>query len=283
MYIQTYFTNGAGNQLFQYFFAYLLARHHRATLLNPPLDIMGVEEKIDVNAKKAEFDHVIGRYETDFLQFFASPFWRHLKLGRCYPEDYRIYVPHLEHLKIKFPPPRDVNEQDLVFHLRLGDRLLRRSDYEPGMKLDLGHLSTALSRFDFRRLHIVTDMPCWRKIDPWHLAEMHFHMMPGERRRVEPEVACDHFNDIFDFFSAFDPIVRIGNGVREDFRFMRRFKKVLFQHATLSWWAAAIGNAEQVGVYGPWRPNAGKLNRNLGRTPLAGWFSWGATDSEPQV
>lgn len=279
MYIQAYFTNGAGNQLFQYFFAYLLARHHRATLLNPMLDVIGVEERIDSRAQTAEFDHVIGKYETDFLRFFEDPFWRHLKLGRCYPEDYRIYVPHIEHLKAQFPPPSEVNEDDLIFHLRLGDRLLRRSDYDPGMKLDLTELSSAIGQFDFARLHIVTDMPCWRRIVPSELAQMRFHMMPGERRRIEPELACEHFNDIVDFFSAFDPIVHIGNSVSEDFHLIRCFKKVLFQHATLSWWGAAIGNAEQVGAYEPWRPNAGKLNRNLGRTPLPGWFSWGSTSS----
>ncbi|NKB63217.1 MAG: hypothetical protein GKR95_14225 [Gammaproteobacteria bacterium] len=275
MYIQAHFTNGAGNQLFQYFFAYLLARHHNATLLHSQLDVIEVNEKMDVCMQGIEFDHVIGRYETDFLRFFEEPFWRNLKLGRCYPEDYRIYIPHIDHLKSQFPPPSEVNERDLVFHLRLGDRLLRRQDYELGMKLDLTQLLGAINKIDFERLHIVTDMPYWRKLVPYDIKQMRFHMMPGEKRRIEPEIACDHFNNIVDFFSDFDLVVHTGNNVSEDFKFIRSFKKVLFQHATLSWWAAAIGNAEQVGVYGPWRPNAGKLNRNLGRTPLPGWFSWG--------
>ena len=44
-------------------------------------------------------------------------------------------------------PPSEVNEHDLVFHLRLGDRLLHRGSYAPDSKLDFCKLSAAIARF----------------------------------------------------------------------------------------------------------------------------------------
>ena len=54
----------------------------------------------------------------------------------------------------------------------------------------------------------------------------------------------------------------------------RELKNILFQHGTLSWWAAFLGNPNKVGVYGPWRPWKGQSNKNLGNTPIEGWFQW---------
>lgn len=159
MYIKVTFTNGVGNNLFQYFFGYLVARRHGGTLLNPPLAPIGVGGKFDWRAYLERFDHVVGDDETNFVRYFEAPFWHNLRLDKCYPMDYRVFLPYIGHLKERFPPPTEINEHDLVFHLRLGDRLLRRSDYAPGMKLDLDELSAAIRRFDFKRLHIVTDMP----------------------------------------------------------------------------------------------------------------------------
>ena len=60
----------------------------------------------------------------------------------------------------------------------------------------------------------------------------------------------------------------------EDFTFIRGFKNILFQHGTLSWWAAILSEADKVGVYGPWRPWKGDSNKNLSNVNIEGWFKW---------
>jgi hypothetical protein len=49
----------------------------------------------------------------------------------------------------------------------------------------------------------------------------------------------------------------------------------MFEHGTLSWWAAFLSDASRVGVYGPWRPWKGASNKNLSNVPLDTWFKWG--------
>lgn len=62
----------------------------------------------------------------------------------------------------------------------------------------------------------------------------------------------------------------IGRRVRDDFNFMRSIDKILLQHGTLSWWAAALSHTSKVRVFGPWSPIGGEKNRNLGQTNFDG-------------
>ena len=90
-------------------------------------------------------------------------------------------------------------------------------------------------------------------------------------------VAVDYFNSIVDGFSRYDPIVRCGCSLSSDFNYMRSFRKILFQHSTLAWWAACLGVATEVRVYGPWRKSKqiqGKENKNLSLVALPGWIKW---------
>ena len=73
--------------------------------------------------------------------------------------------------------------------------------------------------------------------------------------------------------SEYNPVV-VHRNVLDDFNFMRQFDKILFQHGTMSWWAAFLSNASQVGVYGPWRPWKGTSNKNLSDVKIDGWFKW---------
>ena len=49
----------------------------------------------------------------------------------------------------------------------------------------------------------------------------------------------------------------------------------MFKNSTFSWWAAVLSEASCVGVFGPWKPNKGNRNKNLGKMDIPGWFSWG--------
>ena len=73
--------------------------------------------------------------------------------------------------------------------------------------------------------------------------------------------------------SGFSPKV-VKRSIVDDFNFIRASDNILFEHGTLSWWAAVLSDAKKVGVYGPWRPWKGAKNKNLSKIPLQNWFQW---------
>ena len=116
-------------------------------------------------------------------------------------------------------------------------------------------------------------MPEWQKITVDELEKMQFHVSVPKEKSVTPQQSVDYFNSLVDGLAQFKPI-HCKNSVVGDFNFIRSFKKILFQHGTLAWWAAVLSDAEKVGVYGPWRPWKGASNKNLSDINLQGWFKW---------
>lgn len=263
------FTNGAGNNIFQYIYARLLADHYGLNLSCDGLDILDVTKTHYRKNKKLKTIK-IGLEETDFQQYFNIKEPCNF-IVHTYPEDYRVYKPHLEKIRSWFDEVPKTNEEDLVFHLRLGDRLLYKSSYEASMKVEAEEFVEAFEMFDFKRLHIVTDMNVWHRVTPKDVEKMVFHINVPDNLKVDSRVSAEYFNSLYDAFSKFDPIVRIGNSVKDDFNYMRSFDKIMFQHGTLSWWAAALSKASKVGFFAPWRCN----KRNMGQTDFDGWFGWG--------
>ena len=102
---------------------------------------------------------------------------------------------------------------------------------------------------------------------------MKFHLNTPAHERVPVEETVKYFNAFVEGFAQFNPIVE-KRSIVEDFNFIRKFKNILFEHGTLSWWAAFLSDAEKVGVYGPWRPWKKDTNKNLSQIPLDTWFKW---------
>ena len=207
------------------------------------------------------------------LSFFNKKYSGHGFNVRGYFEDYLIYKDHLDEIRLWLTPVDKTNTEDLVLHLRLGDRLFYRNSYDPGMKVEPECFLRAIEKFDFHRLHIVTDMKVWDKITVEQAMKMRFHI----RTPSEPDVmkmGVNHMNSLVESFKPLSPIVRLNQKISDDFNFIRSFDKILFQHGTLAWWAAAVSHASKVGVYGPWRPTKGPKNKNLGKADFPGWFGW---------
>jgi len=271
--VQVKFTNGAGNNIFQYVYSRLLAEKYGLNLSCEGLDLLDIPPTYYRFNKK--FDTIkIDTNETDFHQYFKLK-ELHNFIVYTYPEDYTIYKPHLDEIRTWFKDVPKTNNEDLVFHLRLGDRLLYNYSYDKRILVKPEEYLKVIERFKFNKLYIVTDMKVWRPISAKEVEKMEFHVHVPKGDRIDPEVATSYFNSLYDSFLELDPIVRINYSVKDDFNFMRSFDKILFQHGTLSWWAAALSHASQVGVFGPWRPTDGKMNKNLGKTDFLGWFSWG--------
>jgi hypothetical protein len=142
---------------------------------------------------------------------------------------------------------------------------------------------TALTSLE--RLHIVSDLPEWRTYTGEELQQLSFHRDIPASEAVPISESVAYLNEMVEGLSRCQPQFR-STSPAEDFDYLRTFDQVLFEHGTLSWWAAVLSGASKVGVYGPWRPWRGASNRNLSQVPLDGWFQWdrkvaGNSDGHP--
>lgn len=270
-------TNGFGNNLFQYIAARLLAEKHNKKLIviPPSKTYYGTDElkRINVQFLSAEREGALAYVnDTNYLAAFKPEYSKFSFVMCGYFEDYRFYIDHIEKIKTWFPQPAEVNKKDLVIHLRAGDRLFYKNEFDT--KPTAKHFKKAIKNFNFDGLHIVSDMPKWDHINIKELNHMNFHYNVPKKQRVEAQKSVDYFNSLVDCFSKYNPVFR-KRSVADDFQFIRGFNNILFQHGTMSWWAAVLSEAEKVGVYGPWRPWKGASNKNLSNVPIDNWFKWG--------
>jgi len=268
-------TNGFGNNLFQYNAARLLATYHnqQVVALPPSADYYGIQEfkKIGILIETQEVPECLRVNETNFTHYFKSEYKKSNFLVSGYFENYKYFKNNIDLIKSWYPQVRKHNTNDLILHLRAGDRLFYANEYDS--KPAASNFINAISQFDFEKLYIVTDMPEWRTITTEDLQNMKFHVDVPIEKRITPQQSVEYFNSIVNGLSQFNPILS-KKSIAEDFSFIRGFNNILFQHGTLAWWAAVLSEAEKVGVYGPWRPWKGASNKNLSNINLEGWFKW---------
>ena len=268
-------TNGFGNNIFQYVAARLLANFHQQKLIVlPPTDDYYAQpclERLGVRFGGQFEGEVIHVDDRSYKTWLNTQYQDHNFLLRGYFEDYTYYLNDLSLIKGWFPPAAHKNTDDLVIHFRAGDRLLFKNEFDSKPRVE--NYLNAIKKFHFDKLHIVTDMPAWDYITVGGLQQMRFHRNVDKEVSVDPQLSVDYFNSFIDGFSQYSPLVE-KREIDEDFNFIRSFDKILFQHGTLGWWAAALSDAQKVGVYGPWRPFKGASNKNLSQMPLDGWFQW---------
>jgi hypothetical protein len=272
-------TNGFGNNIFQYVAARILAEHHKKEVFAIPFAknyyaIPCLEKK---GIKFADFtgqtsnNVLLYISELNYLESFNGEYPNSDFVLSGYFEDYRYFIDHRDKIKSWFPKVKVREERDLVLHFRTGDRLFMKNEFYT--KPSVEKYINAINKFNFERLHIVTDMPKWDYVTENELKNMKFHNIIPEDEKVPIQHSVQYFNSFVDALKPFDPIVE-NRSVGEDFDFIRSFRNILFEHGTLSWWAAFLSEAQKVGVYGPWRAFKGNKNKNLSQIPLAGWFKW---------
>ena len=269
-------TNGFGNNLFQSIAAKILADHNKDELMliepfhgyyaKSCLEKMG----FSFCSRPPLYSYIIGdkNYKTSFLKVDTK---EHNVLLTGYFEDFRYYFNIRQRIKKWFPivEPRT---KTLAVHLRTGDRLFMKNEFY--LKPPPIAYKEAIERFDFDELHVITDFPVWKQITPEELSSFEFHTRVDDNQRVSLAESANYFNSLQELISDYSPKFK-KRGLLEDFNFIRSCDNVLFEHGTLSWWAAFLSDAKKVGVYGPWRPWKGASNKNLSQVPLDGWFKWG--------
>tara|TARA_R110000822_G_scaffold8451_11_gene33214 strand:+ start:6521 stop:7351 length:831 start_codon:yes stop_codon:yes gene_type:complete len=269
-------TNGFGNNLFQYNAACVLARFHNTEVLAMPpyRDYYAIECLGKIGVKFGDPNHsdlksVNG--DKEYVQSFNKKLHGQDILLSGYFEDYRFYLSSRESLMSNFPDVKKRSDKDLVFHLRTGDRLFMKNEFF--LKPKPEDYISAINNFKFNRLHIVTDLPKWETVTKDKLSKMRFHINVPNSESVPIEHSVSYLNSLIEALEVFNPIVQ-RRSVGEDFNFIRTFDNILFEHGTMSWWAAFLSKATKVGVYGPWRPWKEASNKNLSSVPLNNWFKW---------
>ena len=274
--VVVHLTNGFGNNIFQYVAGRLLSTFHNQELIvippsadyyaNSDLKLLNIGLSDSIN-----FDNCVDVNDHNYIMFFDKKYEdKNFKL-EGYFEDFRFYFDNIDLIKSWFPKVENRNDNDLVIHFRTGDRLFYKNEFDSKPKVE-SYLK-AIDKFNFDRLHIVTDMNKWDYITTEELSSIKFHKSVPKEQSVDLQLAVDYFNSFIDGFSKYNPIMK-NRIIVEDFNFIRTFKNILFQYGTLGWWASVLSDATNVGVYGPWRSWKGDKNKNLSEINLEGWFKW---------
>lgn len=273
------FTNGVGNNLFQHVYCRLLAEQYNYYYAHPQLLVLNEPDTIGGDSRISKLKNGFPTFEIDtsdkhspdYHSFFKGLDGQNIRF-KGYPEDFTLYNSVMAKIRAWHPCPPLLSQTDLVFHLRLGDRLLMAGAYKNDNILTAAEIDEVISRFSCDRLVVVTDMPYWKEINVKDVMEMKFHRAVLPEDRIDPMLSVQYFNMLYGCLQKYNPIVRTGYSPEEDFDYMRRYSQIIFQHGTLAWWAAALGNATRVAVLQRWR---GAKNTNLGWTDLPGWERWG--------
>ena len=166
-------TNGFGNNLFQYIAGRLLAEFHNQKFfcetleenyyasqylksLNVPIYKRSIKDKIATKFSSIYLS------DDNYLNYFEEKYKKKHFILKGYFEDNRIFKQHINKIRNWFPHQNKTNINDLVLHFRGGDRLFYKNEfaYKPSPESFL----SAIGRFEFEKLYIVTDMPFWNYI-----------------------------------------------------------------------------------------------------------------------
>lgn len=268
-------TNGFGNNLFQYNAGKLLAEYlnQKVCVIPPTHDYYAIPclENLGMDFDPPHLSGYNMLTDANYKTAFNKEYAEYNFFLKGYFEDYTIFSKDIKEIKSWYPPVKKRDNNDLVIHFRAGDRLFYKNEFYSKPSVD--RYISAIEKFDFEEIHIVTDMPKWDFINEGQLKEMRFHRIVPEYQSVPIKESVDYFNSFVEGLSKYNPKMQ-NRSVSEDFNFIRTFDNILFQHGTLSWWASVLSEASSVGVYGPWRPWKGDSNKNLSKIDLPGWFQW---------
>jgi hypothetical protein len=283
-------TIGFGNNLFQYCYSRLLALQHNLLFISPSIPELSIEKSPEQVPNLPTFYVNDKNYKQ---ALYSENLQGKNVIVSGYFEDYKLFSSHLEQIRGWFPRVEKANTEDVVLHLRMQNRLVQESHYK-------NHITTlsikkVLEKFDFNKLHIVTDLEKWETYNQEDIQKIQHEIKNGPNpnpRWVPTEKSLQYVNYLIDGLSSLEPIVHCNGaevmkgtgGLRgnfiEDFNFLRRFEQVIIHNSTFSWWAATLSGAEKVAIYDPWKiAKPPEQRRNLGKTNYKGWFSWGGEEA----
>lgn len=284
------FTIGFGNNLFQYTYGRLLAEKNGLAFNHRAIPEVGIAAQSATYNKS--LPTVVVNDSNYKKIFFTQDVSQCNVLVSGYFEDYKILENHLPQIREWFTPVAVTNTKDLILHLRLQNRLIQVSHNRNHISAD--SFKEAISKFDYDRLHIVTDAEKWSPYTLDDIEKIRHEISigpnpPHNSPWVEPEQSLEYMNHLIEGFEELNPIahcngaetIKGSGGLRgsfiDDFNLLRSFDQVIVFNSTFSWWAATLSGASKVAIFNPWKiAKPKKQRRNLGSTSFPGWLSWGA-------
>lgn len=279
--VEIVFANGFGNNLFQYAFGRLFAEMYDLNLRHKGLIKIGIEpENCEPNPDFETITISDGSHADEIYHeyFDGDPKRKNYNYFiKGHFEDFTLYKPYIDRIRTWYPKVEKTNTRDLIVHIRLHNRLLEWNHRINQITAE-GY-RRALEKFDFDKLYIVSDAEQWGCVTEDDMRALRKKLQKGAKKQMSSvQESMDYMNSLVDGFKQYDPIFR-HTTLMGDFDFIRSFDKILVYNSTFAWWAAALSDATQVGVFEPWKPR--KLygrNKNLGKTDFDGWFRWGSMD-----
>ena len=284
------FTIGFGNNLFQYCYARILAETHGLDLSHDAIPELGIEAK---NVKNVSFLPTIVANDSNYKKLLFTQIPKCNIVVSGYFEDYKIFKPHLYKIRNWFTKHEITNTEDVILHLRLQNRLIHESHHKNHLKASA--IKELLNKFDYKRLHIVTDAAKWAHHDTFDIESIQEQVRVGPNptaKWVSTQQSVEYINHLVDELAVLDPIVHcngeemmegsggLRGGFINDFNLLRSFNQVIIHNSTFSWWAATLSGANKVAIHNPWKiAKPPQLRRNLGETNYEGWFPWGGKEA----
>ena len=287
--IKMKFSNGFGNNLFQYCFGRLLAEYHNLNYSHLSISELGIKKEtysFNKNLKtikfKAKSNFESKKYDKNHHQWFNRKYDNHnfdFNHFMFYFEDYTLYKSYLEKIRSWFPIVKKTNKKDLVLHFRLKNRIVWETHYKNFVKPEV-YKKVISSNFNFDKLYIVTDADKWDYVNKKDIRKIQEDIKIKYRKNptkfISIKKSMNFMNSLVDVLKEFNPILCHNKSFIDDFNFIRSFDQIMFKNSTFSWWASVLSDASKIGVFKPWKPGKGKGKiKNLGETNFDGWFSWG--------
>lgn len=225
MSVKVHYLCAFGNNLFQYAIARLFAEHHGLKLLsdfvpqetpyskgNHARDVLGMSPAKDGLSVKSPEIEVNDATPWDL---FGDDVKKASYTFKGLFQKTRWYTDRMDKIKgfTRTDAVTEAHPDDIVINLRIG------VDYRQAkFTLHNKWYMDILKREKFRKLHIVSD-----EIDPDYIGP----------------------------FMEYNPTV-VSLGAKEDFNYIRKFKKIVCANSTFSWWAAFFSNASMIYTHKRW-------------------------------
>ena len=293
-YIFIRYSNGVGNNIFQYNFCFtLISNKYRIKIINPfKLDkkMYNLRNRL-IGSFLSLLHRLLGKYfkiisiinnstrqipDSNILLFddtgeVISMFKGKEKVIKKNFFKLNSFLTHLDYSK--------VNKKVIVLHLRLGDRLLRKSDYKKGMFYDFDKLQLIINKEkqnlkNLSSIFVVTDSPKIMNIkNELDIDIINSHISVDYKDRVDKRVAISYIKRIQEFIIFNKASIFDSQFLYQDFNMMLNADVLILLHGTLSWWAGYLGKQSKVYVSEAWRPSKAN-NPLLSKYKSDKWLTW---------
>lgn len=219
-----------GNRLFQYVIARLLAEQlgfHLEGEYKYNDTLTATEAK---PGKRYKNHKVIVKDSAEIGNILEMVYEnRHYHLSGFWQEAH-YYIPNRDKIigffNEKAPDNESLDKKNIIMHVRLDDY---KTFGTGGTVLDPQYYHDCLSREDFEKLYIISDVPD----DPY-----------------------------FKYFARYNPVFPRGNE-KEDFWLMTKFDRIISSNSTFSWWAAFLSNSSKIYIPSCWIRNSYDIKHSL--------------------